>query len=261
MKKILLLGIILLTGCLPPEGSQGATPETMPTTRMTATRVIPTNEPVSSPQGATVTPTVLPSPTMTATPPPPERYFTEEFDTVPGTWSTLYASGDSSQVDILNEDGRLTFELHNPVTWLFAIYGPFEYENVHVETHVESRGSEVNSMGLVCNYDEQAGWYEFNISNDGTYNVLYGQWLAEGTASYTPILNDTSDQIVRGNSSNEIGLVCQENIVQLYVNGKLIRNLNVEHIGLTGGKVGLSLGSFEEVPIILSFDWVKVSEP
>ena len=56
-------------------------------------------------------------------------------------------------------------------------------------------------MGLVCHYDEQDGWYEFNISNDGTYNLLYGQWLAEEIARYTPILNDTSERIEVGNAT------------------------------------------------------------
>jgi hypothetical protein len=198
---------------------------------------------------------------MTATPPPPERYFTEEFDGGLGYWSTLYASGDSERVEVLNEDSKLTFEIYSPVTWMYAIYGPFEYEQVYIETRVESLGSQTNSMGLVCHYDEGEGWYEFNISNDGSYHVLYGQWLAEGIATYMPILEDSSKRIITGNSVNEIGLGCYEDTVQLYINGELIRNLNVAHIGLKGGNVGLSLGSFEDVPVILSFDWVKVNEP
>jgi len=185
----------------------------------------------------------------------------EEFDSVPSTWSTLYASGDSSRVEILNENSKLTFEIYSPVTWIYAIYGPFEYERVHIETRVESLGSQTNSLGLVCHFNEQEGWYEFNISNDGSYSVLYGQWLGEGVATYTPILDDTSNQIATGNSINEIGLSCYDDEIQLYINRQLIRNLNREHIGLTGGKVGLSLGSFEEPPVILSFDWVKVSGP
>lgn len=255
MKKLLLLGLLFLTGCLSPSGDRGATSEPTSTPQMTITRVIPTIEPV------TVPPTIIPSPTVTATYLPPERYFTEEFDAPPGHWSTLYASGDTSRVDILNENSKLTFEIYSPVTWMYTIYGAYEYERVRIETRIESLGSEVNSMGLVCQYDEQMGWYEFNISNDGNYNVLHGQWLGEGVASYAPILDDASNQITSGNSINEIGLDCYDNILKLYINGNLIRNLNVEHIGLTGGKVGLSLGSFEEVPVILSFDWVKVSEP
>jgi hypothetical protein len=255
MKKVFLIGLFLLTACQPPSRGQNVTAQPTTALQATATRSTPTIAP------ATITPTIVPSPTVTATPPPPERYFTEEFDTVPSTWSTLYASGDSSRVEILNENSKLTFEIYGPVTWIYTIYGAFEYERITIETRVESLGSEVNSMGLVCHYDEQEGWYEFNISNDGSYHVLHGQWLAEGIAAYMPILDDTSAQIVTGNSLNEIGLGCDENTVQLYINGKLIRNLNVAHIGLTGGNVGLSLGSYEEVPVILSFDWVKVSEP
>lgn len=249
MKKLLLIGLFLLTACAT------ATPEATPTLQATATRITPTDVP------ATVTPTSVPPPTATVTSPPPERYFIEEFDTAPSTWSTLYASGNSDRVEILDENSKLTFEIYSPITWMYAIYGAFAYTSVKIETQVESLGSEVNSMGLVCHYDEQAGWYEFNISNDGTYNVLFGQWLAEGVASYKPILNDTSEQIQTGNAANEIGLECYENIVQLYVNGKVIRKLDVAHIGLSGGKVGLSLGSFEELPVILSFEWVQVSEP
>lgn len=255
MKKIFLIGLFLLNACqLSPVG-QTMIPEPTTALQATNTRTIPTIEP------ATITPTIIPSPTITATPPPPERYFIEEFDTVPSTWSTLYASGDSSRVETLNENGRLTFEIYSPVTWIYTIYGAFDYERIYIETRVESLGSGVNSMGLVCHYDEQEGWYEFNISNDGSYHVLHGQWLAEGVATYMPVLEDTSTQIMTGNSWNEIGLGCAEDTIQLYINGKLIRNMNVAHIGLEGGKVGLSMGSFEEVPVILSFDWVKVREP
>ena len=49
---------------------------------------------------------------------PPERYFTEEFEAPPIYWSSLYASGDPSRVEILNKDGTLTFELYAPITWV-----------------------------------------------------------------------------------------------------------------------------------------------
>ena len=249
MKKIFLIGLFILASC------QGATLEPTFTPESTATRITPTSVP------ATVPPTVIPSPTSTVTPPPPERYFTEEFDTPLTHWSTLYASGDTSRVDILNENNSLNFELYSPNAWVYTIYGAFEYESVHLETRVESHGSEINAMGLVCHYDEQVGWYEFNISSDGTYNVLHGQWLAEGVARYTPIASDISEYIEIGNTTNEMGLDCYENILQLYINGKLFRQLDVGHIGLTGGEVGLAMASFDEASVILAFDWVKVSEP
>ena len=255
MKKILLTGFLLLIAC------QSATVESSPTPEVVATRTLPTPVPVSSSQGATVTPTDTLIPIASPTPVPPERYFTEEFDTPLSQWTTLFASGDSSRVDILNENSTLTFELYSTNTWVYAIYGAFEYESVHLEMRVESYGNDINAVGLVCHYDEQEGWYEFNISSDGTYNVLYGQWLDENIARYTPLLNDTSELVQKGNATNEIGLDCYENILQLYINGKLFRKIDVAHIGLTGGKIGLSLASFDEAPVILAFDWVKVSGP
>jgi len=256
MKKLLsLIGLALLAAC----GGPGATPEATATPAATATSIPPTPIPISSPQGATATPTLAPTPTATDT--PPERYFTDEFDTAPKYWSILYASGDQDRVEVLNEYSKLTFELYSQQAWVYAIYGPFDYDRVHIETSVESQGSDINAMGLVCNYDEQAGWYEFNISSDGAYNLLHGQWLAEGVARYTPILDDTTNLIQPGNAVNRIGLDCYQNTVQMSVNGNSLRSISVEYIGLTGGKVGLSLASFEEAPVILSFDWVKVSEP
>ncbi len=252
MKKQLLLGILFLTACLSPSGGQSMILEPSSIPEATGTRVVPTPAP------ATKTPTDTPAPS--STPLPPKRYFTKDFDKTLTYWSTLFASGDSDRVDILNENGTLTFELYRSNAWLYAIYGAFEYENVHLETQVESLGSDVNAMGLVCKYDEQDGWYEFNISNDGTYNVLYGEWLAEEIAHYIPIFNDLSERIETGKASNQFGLDCYEDILQLYINSKLIRKLNVAHIGLTGGKVGLSIASFDEAPVILSFDWVKVSK-
>ena len=249
MKKIIWTGLLILTACTT------ATPELTPIPLATATRVTPTLIP------ATDTPTAIPSPTSTSTPLLPKQYFTEEFDSPLTYWSVLYASGEASSVDVRSENSSLSFELSASNTWLYAIYSGFEYEGVHLETSVENRGSDVNTMGLVCNYNESEGWYEFNISSDGEYSVLYGQWLADGIAHYIPIVDDTSEYIQTGNAINEISLDCYEGILELHINGKPFRKLDVSRFELSKGKVGFTLSSFSEVPVILSFDWVEVSEP
>jgi hypothetical protein len=248
MKKFLLTGcFILLTAC------QAVTPEPTPTS-------MPTAPPLpSTPVPATATATFTPSPTFTPEPPP--RFFTEEFDSAPAHWSTLFASGDASRVETLNQESRLTFELYSSNAWLYAIYGAYDYDTVHIEARIDSDGSDTNYMGLVCNYDEQDGWFEFNISSDGSYTVLYGQWLGEGVATYMPLAEGGSEYVNAGNATNELGIDCLGNTLQLYINGKLFRNLDVSRFELDGGKVGLAAASFQEVPVILAFDWVKVSEP
>ena len=253
MKKLFLIGLLLLSACASPLGGQPATLE--PTVTPAATATLPPPTPVP----ATATETLTPAPTLTPEPPP--RFFTEEFDSAPVYWSTLYASGDTSRIKTLNQDSKLTFELDSPNAWLYAIYGAQEYEAVHIEARIESTGSTANYMGLVCNYSEQDGWIEFNLSSDGSYTILYGKWLANGIASYMPVADGESGYINQGNATNEMGLDCLGDTLQLYINGKLFRNLDISRFGLNGGKVGLAAASFEEVPVILAFEWVKVSRP
>jgi hypothetical protein len=248
MKNLLLVGCIIFTAACQP-----ATPESTATALPTATRVTPTPVPAT----ATVTLTPLP----TSTPEPPPRFFTEEFVSAPQHWSILYASGDASRVDTLIKDGKLTFELYSSNAWLYAVYGAHDYAAVHIEARIESTGSNTNYMGLICNYNEQKGWMEYNISSDGSYTVLHGRWLGTGIASYMPVAEGGSEYINVNNSANEISLDCLDDKLQLYINGKLFRNVDVSRFESNGGKVGLAAASFEEVPVILSFDWVKVSAP
>jgi hypothetical protein len=245
-KKLLLIGLFLLTAC------QTATETPVPTSTPT-TRFLPTPVP------ATATETLTPPPTLTPKPPP--RFFTEEFDSAPAHWSTLSASGDPGDIETQDQDGKLIFKLNRPNAWLYTVYGAQEYDTVHIETSIESSGSDLNYMGLICSYDERAGWLEFNISSDGSYNVLYGQWLGEGIASYMPVADGRSEYVHVSDDTNEMGLDCLGDALQLYINGKLFRKIDVSRFELAGGKIGLAMASFEEVPVILAFDWVKVSQP
>jgi hypothetical protein len=246
MKKILLIGILALTVSCQPATST-LSPESTPT----ATVLTP-------PASATVPPTVIPTETSSPTPFP--RFFTENFDIVPLDWSIIQ-TGNEASPQIKSEGGALNFELNTPYTWTYAIFSAHDYKNTRIDTSFESRGASPESIGLVCLYSEQRGWYEFNISTDGTYDILYGQWMAQGIASYIPIINDTTEYLKRGEIQYELGLICKQNVLWLYINQKLFRKVDVTRYGLTEGKVGLAVSSFENIPVILAVDWVKISEP
>jgi hypothetical protein len=209
------------------------------------------------PRPTTATASSTPSPTLTATPPPP--YFTEEFDSLPPYWSTLYGSGESGRADIFSRSGGLRFELYDQNTWVYAVFGAHTYDAVHIETRIDNLASDVHYAGLVCFYDEQSGWIEFNMSPDGTYTLLFGQWLAEDIARYSPILDEPSPYIRTEENSNEMGLDCYQDTVQLYFNGKLFRKMDISRYELSHGKVGLGVASFDELPVIVAYDWLKVS--
>jgi hypothetical protein len=148
-----------------------------------------------------------------------------------------------------------------PFTWVYGVYGAEDYEDIRVDARFTNQGGSPASIGLICRYSETDGWLEYNLSTDGTYSVLYGKWLASGIADYLPVLSDSSSAIRPSGTSQEIGLLCSGTTLSLFIDQTLIRNVDVSRYELASGKVGVTASSFENMPVIAAFDWVKVSEP
>ncbi len=247
MKKILLsILALLLAAC------QAEPPTAPPTAAPNITAAASTS---------TLSPTA--EPTTTFTPAPPTslpRAFTEEFDGSLPAWSLLQSNGDTiPQAQI--QDGALVISLQQSNQWGYVLLGAEDYTDARLDALVQSRGTAPEAIGLICRYSEANGWYEFNISSDGTYSVLFGQWLQQGIATYTPIASAASEYVKPGAEQNEVGLDCQEDILWLYLNGKLFRKLDVSRFGLRQGRLGLAVSSFENLPVIAAFDRLTVSEP
>jgi len=212
----------------------------------------------SAPATATMTRSATPIPTRSATSTPVPLSFTEEFNADLGAWVSFQTGGAGSPAVKLEND-FLRIDFQSPNTWYYAIHSAHEYSNVFVSAKFS--GTPTGSLGVICDYSEANGWYEFDLTSDGTYSVLFGQWLAHEVAQYTPIATDTSEYLKAGKLDYEIGLTCQENILLLHINGKMFRKLDVTRYGLTKGRIGINASSFEETPMIATFDWVKVEEP
>lgn len=245
MKKLfLLIGCLALTSACQ---SASATPRV----ESTPTAATPTPPPT-----ATVTQTFTPAPTLTPTPVP--LFFTDDFNADMGAWVSFQTGGvESPSVKLENDFLRVDFS--TPDTWYYAIHNVHEYSDVYVSAKFS--GTPTGSLGVICNYDESKGWYEFNVASDGTYSLLFGQWLAEGIAQYTPITNETSEYLKKDKLDYEIGLTCQGNFLLPSINGKLFRKVDVTRFALTEGGVGINASSFGEIPMIATFDWFRVEEP
>lgn len=246
MKKLLLGCLLLLTAC----GT--ATPTPAPPFFPTETPLPPTPIPATS----TPEPTFTPEPSPTPLP----RFFTNEFDSSMAGWVILQAGNEASP-NVTTDNGRFTLQMDSPHTWVYALYGAEDYTDVRVDTSFEFRQGANSSVGLICRYSEEKGWIEFNISNDGSYNILYGTWLDTGVADYIPVVSGESEYIKLDNSPQELGLTCQGTTIFLYINGKLFRNMDMSRFEALPGKVGLTAASFDKTPVITSFDKVTVSEP
>lgn len=247
MKKLLLGCLILITACQPAASSPTPVASLFPTATFPATS-IPVTETLAV--TATLEPTFTPLP----------RFFTNEFDSSLAGWVILQA-GNEAAPGIKTENSKLIFQMDSPFTWVYGVYGAEDYEDIRVDARFTNQGGSPASIGLICRYSETDGWLEYNISSDGTYSVLYGQWLASGIADYLPVLSASSNAIQPSGTSQEIGLICSGTTLSLFIDQTLIRNVDVSRYELTSGKVGITASSFENTPVIAAFDWVNVSEP
>ena len=245
MKKLLIGCLILLTACQPATPTSSAS-------------LFPTETPLPTPVPVTDTP--APTPTLEPTPTPFPQFFTNEFDSSLTGWVILQAGNDSAP-NIKNENSRLILQMDSPYTWVYALYGAQDYDNVRVDTKFVNNALSPASIGLICQYSETDGWFEYNVSTDGTYNVLYGKWLSNGIADYLPVLDGSSNAIQQSGAEQQIGLICTEATLTLLIDENIIRSADVSRYELEGGKVGVTASSFENTPVIASFDWVKVGQP
>ena len=248
MKKILLIGCVILTAAC-----QSATPTPEHSLFSTAT-------PPASQTPVPDTPTPEPTPTLEPSLTPLPRFFTNEFDSSLAGWVILQA-GNESIPNVATENGALLLQMNTPFTWLYALYGAEDYADVHIEAQFQNRAGTPASVGLVCRYGEEQGWFEYNVSTDGAYNILYGNWLTVGIAEYLPVTDDSSSTLIEPSGATQtVGLTCEGDILSLYINHTLLRRVDVARFELDDGKVGITVSSFENVPIAAAFDWVKVSE-
>ena len=250
MKKLFLGSLLFITACQAvvnaPATAQSSPSATIPV----------------SPTPTLVPATDTPAPTATSefTPTPLARLFTNEFD-APLTGWVILQTGNESPPAVKTENSNLILQMDSPFTWAYAVYEAQEYADVRVDARFSNQAGSPASIGLICRYSETDGWFEYNVYSDGTYSVLYGQWLASGIADYLPVLSSASNMIQPSGTSQEIGLLCSGTTLSLFIDQTLIRSVDVSRFALTVGKVGITASSFENIPVIAAFDWVKVSEP
>ena len=243
----------------------GSAPSTQAPPPTQEVQVIPTNPP---PQPTEVPPTEA-APTEAITEEPvsqAQQFFTEEFDTpLSGDWSTFTITdpnvSDLEKVTVEADDGNLVWDFDSEYVYYYLFYNAFEYEDVKVEARVDNRGKNNNSVSLICRYDEEVGWYEFNIANNGLYDILYAEVLDNGKISWNRIANGGSNAIKQGKDVNEYSAACEGEELTLTINGDEVISIDERRYSLRSGQAGISVSSFNVLPILIEMDWLRISEP
>lgn len=228
-------------------------------------QVLPTQPP---PEPTEVPPTEAPLPTEEPPAPEPQaqQFFTEEFDNpLTADWDILTVTGsadaDPDKVTVEANDGKLVWDFDSEYLYYYIFYNAFDYENVRLDVRADNRGRNNNSISLICRYNPDVGWYEFNIANSGVYDILYGEVKSNGDIAYNTIANGGSLAIKQGMEVNEYGIACDDNELSLYINGDEVTSIKENRYGLRSGQVGVSVSSFNVLPILIEMDWIQISEP
>jgi hypothetical protein len=224
--------------------------------------------PLPDPTEAPLTEEPIPTEVIPTEPPVPQSqpFFTEEFDNpLSSDWSTyiIYdeTESDTDKVKVEAEDGNLVWDFDSKYVYYYLFYSAYEYEDVQLEVRADNRGKNNNSVSLICRYDPDAGWYEFNIANNGLYDILYAEVLDSGKIRWNPIANGGSNDIKAGLEVNEYLIKCEGDELTLEVNGADVISIRDKNYGLRKGQVGVSVSSFNVLPVLIEMDWIKISEP
>ena len=225
--------------------------------------------PTSTEIPSTVTSTVNPTatrlktrtiiPTITITPTPEFFSYTEEFNDQLDNWSYFLVRGVEDDMKIYTEDGKLSFEIFNEETYVYAAYKKPLYTDVRIEAQAENTGeTNTNNVGLFCRYSE-AGYYEFNVNSTGYYYIYY---VDNSTGKY--VFNQLNEQsasqsINTGKAANQYTAVCEGNTLTLIINGKEMKTVIDQ--SLDEGLVGVSVSTVDVWPVTVNFDWVTISRP
>lgn len=236
----------------------------------TSTEVVGATEPSTIPSVPPnpATQTALPEATTTESAesptPTPNPYYVDEFNTDLTKWSTFMTSGDSRMViPPVVDRGVLPLQLlqvDDRVGQYYLINDAFSYSDVKVEAVVTNRGNNSNGVGLVCRYSN-VGWYEVQVSNSQKFAIYVVDSIGLVSQGYNEVFTGESSAIRSGPSTNVYTLTCKGKTISLSVNGQLVGEFEDTYLGLTDGKIGLSIWSPQTLPVIVDIETLTVSAP
>jgi S1-C subfamily serine protease len=188
-----------------------------------------------------------------------QAYFTDEFDGGLDNYSYFMMSGDSDDPDlgIYTEDSALVFDLKNTYLWPYLTYDPYTYKDVDVSFEAENYGTNSNNVSIICRYDPELGWYEFNVANYGLYWIYYYDAIVQ--KDYKLLFNGGSNSINMGKATNTYEVTCVGDVLTLYING--VKTRSVVDKNLKEGQVGISVASFKDPSVLVKINWLTIANP
>jgi S1-C subfamily serine protease len=183
-------------------------------------------------------------------------YYSTEFDAGLDDWVYFLTNGEEDNFTAQTINDRMRVQIDAQNTWVYFVFDQYDFDNVRIDTTAENLGRNNNNVSLICR-ESPAGWYEFNIANNGTYTILWFDEVNEN--DYILLYSGGSTEIKMGKDVNEYTAICDGDQLTLGINGVEVRT--VEDNNLKSGRVGFSVSSFNVTPITVAFDHFVASVP
>ena len=182
-------------------------------------------------------------------------YYSTDFDGGLGDWLYFLTNGSEDGFVAQTVDSNLKFQIDQDNTWVYFYNDAVSMADVRVDTIASNLGRNNNNVSLLCRYSD-AGWYEFNIANNGEYTILY---FDSSINDYKLLFSGGSTLIKMGKDVNEYTAICKGDKLTLGINGTEVRTVSDKN--LKSGYAGLSVSSFSVTPIDVEFDYFILTVP
>ena len=181
--------------------------------------------------------------------------FQDNFSDTSSGWDKM--KDEDGMTDYYNDSYRIQVNRDN--LFLFANPGQTNLPNdVSIDVDATKQGgSDDNSFGILCRYQDVNNFYRFIVTSDGYAGILLirdGSGTNLNGENLTPI----STALV-GNATNKIRVNCVGTTLSLFVNGEQV--LTAQDSTFSNGDVGVFAGTFDIVGTDILFDNFVVTRP
>jgi hypothetical protein len=183
----------------------------------------------------------------------PEVLFSDDFSDEAGVWDT-FSNEDGS---VFYKDGQLHMinQTLAPLDTITRAHQYFTDFILEVETELVS-GTDDNWHIIACRYEDDANYYDLDISADGYYSI--SKWV---DGNLIDLLSPTQSPYINSDMGaiNLVHIECIGSSLSLSVNGHLLGEVTDTTFG--GGDIALGASSMEASFTEIAFDNITVSEP
>ncbi len=219
-----------------------------------------TPTPAATPEPGLPTFTPLPpatlEPGLPTSTPQPEALYSDDFSDADSGWD-VYDDEDASAE---YADGKFAITVKSSKWLAWANSNEVDLDDVVIEVNASMiSGSEDNEFGVICRYQDKDNFYYFIISADGYAGITRMSGDDQTIISSAEGKYQQSDVVNQGLATNSIKVVCAGDNLELYANGELIAQ--AQDATISGGDIGLIVGTYDEGNVRIEFDDVMVSAP